>query len=193
MVLDLSLPSLQAILAARTAAQDEPLELYLAAARELRPQAPARADFIEAQCNGDEAEELFEIYREAWDIPKFDEGLISAHDFRRGFLWTFRDHDESWTQDKLARQWFFTSPEALFARRLELWSAESGEEELADEREGSYGELVRAIFGDGEGDVGALVSPAFSARDFAFERARLLKNDPELRDLLAQLSIQRGS
>ncbi len=203
MVLDLSLPSLQAILAARTAALDEPLALYAAAARELRSVAPARADFIEAQCRGEVAGELFEIYREAWDIPKFDEGLVAATDFRRGFLWTFRDHTASWAQDALAREWFFTAPEARFARRLELWSESAvpggdraggaAAEECTDALEGPHGELVRAIFGDGEGELSALVSPAFSATEFSAQRKRLVARDPGLRDRLAQISIQRGS
>lgn len=193
MVLDLSLPALQAILAARTAALDEPLHLYAAAARALRPVAPARADFIDAQCGGEVAEDLFDIYREAWDVPTFDEGLVCAADFRRGFLWTFRDHTSSWSQDALARRWFFTSPEAQFARRLELWNADAGEEELTYAREGDYGELVRAIFGDGEGDLVALVSAAFSAAEFSAQRERLVAKDPGLRDLLAWISVQRGS
>ena len=209
MVLDLSLPPLQAILARRTAALEEPLDLYAAAARELRGTAPARADFIEAQCRGEDAEDLFEIYREAWDIPKFDDALVTVADFRRGFLWTFRDHDPSWAQQALARHWFFTAPEAMFARRLELWTAKAadaktagadevggesdGEEECSDEREGSYRELVRIIFGGGEGDLGALVSPAFTSGEFATLRGRLLESDPHLRQPLAAISIQRGS
>ena len=193
MVLDLSLPSLQAILDARSASLDEPLSLYEAAARELRPSAPARADFIEAQCRGEEATELFEIYREAWGIPKFDEGLVTAADFRRGFLWTFRDHTSAWSHDVEARDWFYTSPEARFARRLELWSEDDGDEECTDSREGPWAQLVRAMFSDGQDDLAALVSPVFSAAEFGAFRKQLLEDAPELQDLLSQISIQRGS
>lgn len=193
MLLDLSLPSLQAILARRTAALDEPVELYEAAARELRQTSPARAELIERQCRGEPAEDLFEIYREAWDVPKFDDGLVVAEDFRNGFLFTFRDHTTSWAQDQIARLWFFTSPEAQFARRYELWSADSGQDECALSLEGSYRDLVRAVFSDGDGDLEALVSPAFSAREFDAWRKRLVEQDPELREVLLAIAVERGS
>ena len=181
MVLDLSLPSLQAILAARTPALDEPLALYQAAAQELRPEAPARADFIEAQCRGEVAGDLFGIYREAWDIP---EGLATAEDFQRGFLRVFRDDgDPAW------RQWFFTSAEARFARSFEFEAA-GGDTIVA---EGDWPDLIRAIFADGQGDLLALVSPAFSAAEFASLRKQLLADDPARAADLARISVLRGS
>ncbi len=178
-MLDLSMPSLQAILAAR-ASLDDPLELYRDAARALRPTAPARADFVDAQCRGEVAEELFGIYREAWDIP---EGLPAADDFRRGFLQVFRDDGEP-----DSRHWFFTSPEARFARSFEF---EDGSETVV--LEGAWEDLVRALFADGQGDLAALVSPAFGAAEFSSLRKQLVAEDPSLADELSQLSVLRGS
>jgi hypothetical protein len=179
-MLDLSLPSLQAILASRTAALDEPVALYEAAARELRPTAPARADFIEAQARGEVADDLFGIYREAWDIP---EGLATADDFHRGFLRVFRDEG-----DPDARRWFFTSPEAFFARSYEF---QDGSDTVV--LEGDWGDLIRAIFADGKGDVAALVSPAFGAAEFRALRQQLLEQDPALAAELSRISVRRGS
>lgn len=190
MVLDLSLPSLQALLAARTAALSEPLALYAAAARDLRGAAPARASFIEAQCRGEEAADLFDLYREAWDVPRFDEVVLNAGDFRRGFLWTFRDFTTSWA-DGAAREWFCTAPEAQFARRLELWSGAEGDERCTATLEGSYAELVRRLFEGGA--LEALLSPVFGAAEFAAHRERLGETDPGLRARLTGLAIRRGS
>lgn len=193
MVLDLALPSLAALLPRRTLELDEPLALYEAVIRDLRELAPARAEFIERQCAGEVADDLFDRYAEAWGIPTFEEDLVSASDFRRGFLYVFRDHTDSWSENLLARHWFYTSPEAQFARRYELWSAEEGEEEeRVDLREGDYRSIVHGLFEEGE-EYAALVSPAFGAAEFSQIARKLRANDPDLAPVLSEIAVQRGS
>jgi len=193
MVLDLALPSLTAILAARSAQLDEPLALYQAAALELRDEAPARAEFIERQCAGEVAEDLFDRYREAWGIAPFQDDLVSAHDFRRGFLYVFRDHTDSWDDNLLARHFFYTSAEAQFARRYELWALDHDDsEERVDLREGTWRSIVHELFHEEE-EYAALVSPAFGAAEFSEIARKLRAKEPELKDVLAEIAVQRGS
>ncbi len=193
MVLDLALPSLGAILSARTLALDEPLALYAAAARDLRDEAPARAEFIERQCAGEIAEDLFDRYREAWGITPFEDDLVSAHDFRRGFLYVFRDHTDSWSDNLLARHFFYTSAEAQFSRRYELWAVDHDEtEERVDLREGSWRSIVHGLFHEEE-EYAALVSPAFGAAEFSEIARKLRAEEPDLKEVLAEIAVQRGS
>jgi hypothetical protein len=114
--LDLSNPHLKAVLQSRRDDGSEALAPYIAVASYLEkldePAARTRATFIRRQCKGDVAKKLFEDQREVWGIPRFAEDLVTARDFHWGFLFRFRDHGTSWSDDERAREWFYTSPEA---------------------------------------------------------------------------------
>jgi len=148
----------------RTNDLSEPLDLYLQIANELTESKLAanktRAEFIRMQCEGAESENLFNRNREAWEIPNFDEDLITADDFKRGFLWCFRDHTPSWRQNQEAKQWFLNSSEATFVRCYELWMCDNGYDECIEIREGSYKEILISLLNDADYEV--LTSPAFT-------------------------------
>jgi hypothetical protein len=123
----------------------------------------ARGTFIRLQCQGLEAEDLFEAYRENWGIPRFQEGLLAVSDFRNGFLWTFRDHTTSWSEDQEAREWFYTNFEARFAREYEFWSDDHGSEKVLFRQSGKYKEILLSLIREAE--YGPLMSPVFSKEE----------------------------
>jgi hypothetical protein len=123
----------------------------------------ARGTLIRLQCQGLEAEDLFEAYRESWGIPKFQEDLLTASDFRNGFLWTFRDHTTSWSEDQEARNWFYTNIEARFARKYEFWSIDRGPEEVLFRKSGKYKEILLDLIRETE--FGPLISPVFTKKE----------------------------
>ena len=123
----------------------------------------ARGTLIRLQCQGLEAEDLFEAYRESWGIPKFQEDLLTASDFRNGFLWTFRDHTSSWGEDQEARDWFYTNMEARFVRKYEFWSADRGSEEVLFGKSGKYKEILSSLIQEAE--FGPLISPVFTKKE----------------------------
>jgi hypothetical protein len=125
------------------------------------PSAKARAAFIRLQIRGIDTEDLFEEYRESWGIPKFDQDLITIDDFKNGFLWTFRDHTGSWSEDVEAREWFYTNIEARFARRYEFWSSDRGSEEMILLESGDYKNILYSIVNK-HGDYSPFISPVFS-------------------------------
>jgi hypothetical protein len=123
--------------------------------------AKARAAFIRLQIGGIDTEDLFEEYRESWGIPKFEEELVTINDFKNGFLWTFRDHTTSWSEDIEAREWFYTNIEARFARRYEFWSCDRGPEEMILLESGDYKYILYSIINKHE-DYSPFISPVFS-------------------------------
>ena len=123
----------------------------------------ARGTLIRLQCQGLEAEDLFEAYRESWGIPKFQEDLLTASDFRNGFLWTFRDHTTSWAEDQEARDWFYTNIEARFIQKYEFWSVDRGPEEVLFRKSGKYKEILSDLIRETE--YGPLVSPVFTKEE----------------------------
>lgn len=123
--------------------------------------AKARAAFIRLQIGGIDTEDLFEEYRESWGIPKFEEELVTINDFKNGFLWTFRDHTTSWSEDIEAREWFYTNIEARFARRYEFWSCDRGPEEMILLESGDYKYILFSIINK-HGDYSPFISPVFS-------------------------------
>jgi hypothetical protein len=148
--------------------------------------AKARASFIRLQIKGVDAEDLFEEFRESWGIPKFEEDLVTVQDFRNGFLWTFRDHTTSWSEDDEAREWFYTHVEARFARRYEYWARDHGPELMLLLESGAYKNILKSIITK-HGDYSPLISPVFSNQelkhfysehkedDIGFDKASLLK------------------
>jgi hypothetical protein len=150
-----------------TAVEDHSTETLLHFANKLEssdvPSIKSRGTFIRLQCQGLEAEDLFEAYRESWGIPVFLEGLISVTDFRNGFLWTFRDHSTSWGEDQEARDWFYTNIEARFVLQYEYWSDDRGSEEVIFRKSGRYKEILSSLIEEAE--FGPLISPVFSKEE----------------------------
>ena len=142
----------------------EPIEPYLQVAEQLeitnRHNYISRAKFVREQCGGRSGKELFDKFREDWDIWNFDEEILTVDDFKRGFLWRFRDHSTSWNDNQKAKTWFLTSPEGLFVRRYEFWICDKGYNECLEIREGSYKEILTSLLKDGDYEV--LCSPVFS-------------------------------
>ena len=123
----------------------------------------ARGTLIRLQCQGLEAEDLFEAYRESWGIPIFQENLLTMSDFKNGFLWKFRDHTSSWGEDQEARDWFYTNFEARFVRKYEFWSADRGSEEVLFGKSGKYKDILSALIQEAE--FGPLISPVFTREE----------------------------
>lgn len=148
----------------RTFDLSEPVDLYFKIANELkatnRHNYISRANFILEQLKGNSGKEIFDSFREDWDIWNFDENILTVEDFKRGFLWCFRDHTTSWRDNQKAKTWFLTSPESIFARRYEFWSCDKGFDECIDVREGGYKEILLSLLKDGDYEV--LCSPVFS-------------------------------
>jgi hypothetical protein len=126
--------------------------------------ATTRAAFIQLQCKGINTEDLFETYCESWGIPRFEDNLVSVDDFTNGFLFTFRDHTSSWSEDEEAREWFYTHPEARFARRYEFWGNDNGPEEMVLMESGDYKNLLWAMVKK-HADYSPFISPVFSKED----------------------------
>ena len=148
----------------RTIDLSEPIEQYLAVAAEMeqtgQPHYITRSQFILQQVDGNLGEEIFDQYCEDWEVWKFPEQILTVEDFKRGFLWLFRDHTTSWSANEKAKGWFLSSPEAFFVRRYELWSCDHGYDECIEVREGSYKEILNSLLLDG--DYVVLASPIFS-------------------------------
>jgi hypothetical protein len=126
----------------------------------------ARGTLIRLQCQGMEAEDLFEAYRESWGIPRFQEDLLTASDFRNGFLWTFRDHTSSWSEDQEARDWFYTNIEARFVRKYEFWSDDRGPKDVLFRKSGKYKEILLDLIQETE--FGPLISPVFTKEELQY-------------------------
>lgn len=163
----LSVERTKALAAARTNDLSEAIEPYINMAAALEATSwhdcTSRAAFIREQRKGGDGKAIFDKCREDWDIWHFHEEILTAADFKRGFLWCFRDHTTSWTDNQKAKGWFLASPEAWFVRRYELWSCDKGFDECIDTREGSYKEILASLLKDGDYDV--LSSPAFSKEE----------------------------
>ena len=153
--------------AIRTNDLSEPIELYLKAAEQLeatnRVNYMTRAKFINEQIDGNSGKEIFDKFREDWEIWNFDENILTVDDFKRGFLWRFRDHTTSWNDNQKAKGWFLMSPEGRFARRYEFWTCDNGFDECIEVIEGSYKEILVSLLKKGDYEV--LCSPVFSFDD----------------------------
>lgn len=159
---------LDTIINARTSDLSERINVYLDFADQLSQQnsvaAKTRAAFIRMQCSGIDTEEFFEQHRESWGIPKFEEDLVTVDDFKKGFLYTFRDHSTSWGEDNEAREWFFNSIEARFVQHYQFWACDNGPEEFLLSASGNYKSIMWIIVKDYQ-DYSALTSPVFTKQD----------------------------
>lgn len=120
--------------------------------------AETRAAFI---C--EQSEENFTANREKWGIPNFKEDLVNSSDFENGFLWKFRAHSTSWSENQYADKWFYTSLEARTIRRYEFWKCDEGPDTLDFYFEGDYKSILERLLADHIHEV--LISPAFSANE----------------------------
>src|SRR4051812_17198327 len=97
----------------RTNDLSEPLAPYLELAAVFetgnRHELKSRASFIRDQCKGFDVKQIFDKYREKWQVPKFEGDLVRADDFKRGFLFRFRDHTTEWKEAQKAKTWFLHS------------------------------------------------------------------------------------
>lgn len=154
---------LQKLLESRTNDLSEPVDLYLEIADEFehtgKEELKARAAFISEQCEGKSGKLIFDKYREIWGIPNFKEDILTVEDFKRGFLWTFRDHTTSWSDNLDAKAWFLTSEEARFVRHYEFWSWDNEVDECLEKRDGNYKIILDSLLKDGDYEV--LQSPIF--------------------------------
>jgi len=145
----------------------EDTNLYLAFADELdktnQVELIKRAEFVRRQCNGEVADKIFEENREAWGIPKFREELLTADDFKRGFLYRFRDHTTSWSDNQIAKEWFLNSDEARFVQVYEFWICDNGPDEIFMTKTGDYKTILNSLLADTDYEV--LTSPAFSREE----------------------------
>jgi hypothetical protein len=89
---------------------------------------------------------------------------VTVDDFKNGFLYTFRDHSTSWCEDGEARDWFFNSIEARFARNYEFWACDNGPEEILLNASGDYKNIMWTIVKDYQ-DYSALASAIFTKQD----------------------------
>ena len=127
------------------------------------PAARSRAAFIRTQLRGDTAEAFFARHREEWGIPEFEEELVTAADFKDGFMWRFQDHTTSWSENQYAQQWFLTSWEARTVTQYEFWSCDEGPAECIDTVKGSYKQILTSLLEAGVYEV--LISPAFTSAE----------------------------
>ncbi len=123
--------------------------------------AQTRAEFILKQCNGNISEDFFFEHCESWGIPKFEEELLLASDFKNGFLHTFRDHSTSWSEDQEAREWFYNHVECRFIKNYEFWACDNGPDEIILKENGNYKAMLWTLVKNHQ-DYYALVSPEFS-------------------------------
>ncbi len=120
--------------------------------------AETRAAFIYEQ-----SEENFTANREKWGIPNFKEDLVNSSDFENGFLWRFRAHSTSWSENQYADKWFYTSLEARTIRRYEFWNCDEGPDTVDFYFEGDYKSILKRLLADHLHEV--LISPAFSTNE----------------------------
>jgi hypothetical protein len=162
-----NIPNIHLLASILTNNVSEPLDIYLKIINELEatnnPDNISRAKFITEQINGNSGKEIFDAKREEWGIDNFEEDILTVDDFKRGFLWCFRDHTTSWSDNQKAKNWFLNSNEAIFVRRYEFWTCDNGFDECNDVREGSYKEILLSLLKDGDYEV--LSSSVFSKEE----------------------------
>jgi CRISPR/Cas system-associated protein Cas5 (RAMP superfamily) len=159
--------ALERLIQLRTPGLTEDISLYLNVADEFEKtdhkELIKRADFIRRQCSGDKAEKLFNNNRKSWGIPNFSEDLVTVDDFKRGFLYKFRDHTTSWSDNQKAKKWFLNSFEAKLVQVYEFWSCDNGKEEIIETRTGDYKSILKSLLAQGDYEV--LTSPTFRKQE----------------------------
>jgi hypothetical protein len=146
----------------------------IASALETKGTEPAktRAAFIRNQ-----DADNFNANRETWGIPAFSEELVEASDFENGFMWRFRAHTTSWSENQYADQWFLTSLEARSISRYEFWSCDEGPDKLEFIIEGNYKSILSQLLAEQVYEV--LISPVFSSEELAEYIANFSEDEEE--------------
>lgn len=141
--------------------------------------AKSRADFIRKQ-----SDDNFNLNRESWGIPNFTEDLVAIEDFENGFLWKFRAHTTSWSENQYADQWFYTSLEARSVKRYEFWNCDEGPDRMDFYFEGNYKSILLQLLADHVHEV--LISPVFSVKELTEYIARFSQEEEgyELEDVI---------
>lgn len=134
--------------------------------------AKTRAAFIRNQDANN-----FNANREAWSIPAFSEKLVEISDFENGFMWRFRAHTTSWSENQYADQWFLTSLEARSISRYEFWSCDEGPDKLEFVIEGNYKSILSQLLAEQVYEV--LISPVFSSEELAEYIANFSEDEEE--------------
>jgi len=148
--------------------------LQVAAQLESKGSEPARsrAAFIRSQ-----DVDNFSSNREAWGVPNFSEELVAYSDFENGFMWRFRAHSTSWSENQYADQWFLTSIEARSITRYEFWTCDDGPDKLEFAIDGDYKSILLQLLSEQVYEV--LVSPVFSSEDLAEYIANFSEDEEE--------------
>jgi hypothetical protein len=158
---------LEKLINSRTLKLTEDIEPYLKVADDLEKtklkELINRAEFIRRQCNGDLSDKFFNDNRESWGIPNFNEDLVTADDFKRGFLYKFRDHTTSWSDNQDAKKWFLNSFESKFVQIYELWSCDNGPGEVIETRTGDFKTILESLLADKDYEV--LTSTIFTKQE----------------------------
>jgi len=148
--------------------------LQVAAQLESKGSEPARsrAAFIRSQ-----DVDNFNSNREDWGVPNFSEELVEYGDFENGFMWRFRAHSTSWSENQYADQWFLTSIEARSITRYEFWTCDDGPDKLEFAIDGDYKSILLQLLSEQVYEV--LVSPVFSSEDLAEYIANFSEDEEE--------------
>ena len=152
---------------------DSPTEVEnVSDSSELRLELAQRLENLETEASKSRAAfirnqnaENFNANREAWGVPNFSEELVVIGDFKNGFLWRFRAHTTSWSDNQHADEWFYTSLEARSVTRYEFWDCDEGPEKADIVFTGTYKALLQQLLTDHVHEV--LISPAFSTNELA--------------------------
>jgi hypothetical protein len=132
----------------------------------------SRANFIRYQ-----DADNFRVNRESWGLPQFKEGLVEIGDFQNGFLWKFRAHSTSWSENQYADEWFLTSLEARTVTRYEFWQCDNEPDELDFALTGDYKSILKQLLAEHVYEV--LISPAFSSDELTEYIANFSEKDEE--------------
>ena len=147
---------------------DSPTELEnVGDSSELRLELAQRLETLETEASKSRAAfirnqnaENFNANREAWGVPNFSEELVEIGDFKNGFLWRFRAHTTSWSDNQHADEWFYTSLEARSVTRYEFWNCDEGPGKVNFVVSGNYKSILQQLLTDHIHEV--LISPVFS-------------------------------
>jgi hypothetical protein len=117
---------------------------------------------------------------------------VTVDDFERGFLYKFRDHTTSWSDNQKAKEWFLNSDEARFVQVYEFWICDNGPDEIFMTKTGNYKRILNSLLADTDYEV--LTSPAYRKQELdSFIRIHQPKKVDYPMDELIEFYISRNS